>query len=87
MAQPRMFEGTGEELQRHLQQYPNERFRLVPIAKGTSLDGFEAQASPETITPDEEECLLDELAALGKHLTVSPSSETFSRETIYTDHD
>ena len=31
MAQPQMLEGTGEELQRMLEQFPNERFRLVPL--------------------------------------------------------
>ena len=33
MAQPQMLEGTGEELQRMLAQFPHERFRLVPLPK------------------------------------------------------
>jgi hypothetical protein len=31
MAQPQMLEGTGEELQRLLAQFPHDRFRLVPL--------------------------------------------------------
>lgn len=31
MALPQIYEGTGAEIQRLLEQYPNERFRLVPI--------------------------------------------------------
>jgi hypothetical protein len=31
MAQPPTLEGTGEELRRMLEQFPNERFRLVPL--------------------------------------------------------
>lgn len=31
MAQPQVLEGTGEELQRMLAQFPHERFRLVPL--------------------------------------------------------
>jgi hypothetical protein len=33
MAQPQMLEGTGEELQRMLVQFPHERFRLVFLPK------------------------------------------------------
>ena len=32
MTRPPMFEGTGEELQRFLEQFPQERFRLVPLS-------------------------------------------------------
>lgn len=86
MARPKILEGTGEELQRHLQQHPTERFRLVPMANGTALEELEASTRPEAISPQEEERLLDELAALGKHLPTSASGETYSREMIYADH-
>lgn len=29
MTQPQIYEGTGEELQKHLQQHPRDRFRLI----------------------------------------------------------
>ncbi|MCW3054939.1 MAG: hypothetical protein JWN14_4109 [Chthonomonadales bacterium] len=31
MVQPKVLEGTGEELQRILAQFPHERFRLVSL--------------------------------------------------------
>jgi uncharacterized protein (DUF1778 family) len=39
------------------------------------------------LTLEEEERLLDELAALGADLPPSDPAETYSRETIYADHD
>jgi hypothetical protein len=39
MAQPKIIEGTGEELQDYLKQAPKERFRLI------HLSSEEAQAS------------------------------------------
>jgi len=32
MVQQRVFEGTGSELQEHLQQHPDERFRLILLS-------------------------------------------------------
>jgi CRP-like cAMP-binding protein len=86
MAQSEVIEGTSEELQRHLQQHPNERYRLIRIANSTLLEQTETVAKENEITPEEEERLLDELAALGKYLPASPHGETYSRETIYADH-
>lgn len=31
MAKPKVLEGTGEELEPQLKQYPKQRFRLVPL--------------------------------------------------------
>ncbi len=31
MAQSQILEGTGEELKRLLEQFPSERFRLIPL--------------------------------------------------------
>ena len=87
MAKPNILEGKGEDLQRHLQQYPNERFWLIPISNGTLPEPCDAPLREEPFSLDEEGRLFDELAALGKHLTVSPTGETYSRETIYSDHD
>ena len=38
MAQPKILEGTGEELQRHLEQFPNDRFRLTPLTVSQAED-------------------------------------------------
>ena len=84
MAQYEVVEGTSEELRRHLQQHPNERFRLVQISNGAE---FEISTLKAEISPEEEERLLDELAAMGKYLPASPDGETYSRQTIYADHD
>jgi hypothetical protein len=46
MAQPKILEGTGEELQRHLQQFPNDRFLLTPLPV-TSTQGPEEEQSDE----------------------------------------
>jgi hypothetical protein len=37
MVQLQILEGTGEELQKHLKQHPNERFRLILLAKGVPV--------------------------------------------------
>lgn len=87
MAPPEILEGTGEELQRHLEQHPNERFRLIRIESDAALNGLQTFAMPESLSLEEEERLLDELAALGKHLPASPPGETYSRETIYAERD
>ena len=39
MAQTQMLEGTGEELQRLLQQFPKERFRLVHLTSPEHYNG------------------------------------------------
>jgi hypothetical protein len=39
------------------------------------------------ISPDEEERCLDELAELGRNLAPIPENETYSRDTIYAEHD
>ena len=51
-----------------------------------SLPISEDKAAGE-LTTEEEERLLDELAALGKHLPPPPAEEIYSRKTIYRDHD
>jgi len=38
VSQIQIFEGTGEELQRMLEKYPNERFRLVPLSPTIAKD-------------------------------------------------
>lgn len=44
MAQPHVLEGTGEELQRMLAQFPHERFRLVPLPQTeTTIDKNSAE--------------------------------------------
>jgi hypothetical protein len=40
-----------------------------------------------TLSAKDEGRLLDELAELGKDLAPSPPGETYSRETIYAEHD
>lgn len=37
MVHLQMLEGTGKELQKHLKQHPNERFRLIRLAKDVSV--------------------------------------------------
>jgi len=45
MAPPQVLEGTGEELQRLLAQFPHERFRLVPLpAKEVTIEQSESSA-------------------------------------------
>ena len=36
MVQQRVFEGTGAELQKHLRQHPDERFRLILLSTNDS---------------------------------------------------
>jgi hypothetical protein len=43
MAQSKMLEGTGEELQRLLEQYPKERFRLVPLPEIEAENGHDEE--------------------------------------------
>ena len=48
MAQPQVLEGTGEELQRMLAQFPHERFRLVPLpAAETTIEQKESNTEQE----------------------------------------
>jgi hypothetical protein len=41
MAQPKMIEGTGEELQDYLKQVPRERFRLIHLSGDEAVQGVE----------------------------------------------
>ena len=47
MAQPQTIEGTGEELQRMLAQFPHERFRLVPLPEPEMESEQNANVSDE----------------------------------------
>ncbi|MCW3097223.1 MAG: hypothetical protein JWL77_2841 [Chthonomonadaceae bacterium] len=48
MAQPQMLEGTGEELQRMLAQFPHERFRLIPLSEPEAESEQNENSSEET---------------------------------------
>lgn len=45
MARLKILEGTGEELQRHLAQFPNDRFRLTSLPARPDEDAAEEQLS------------------------------------------
>lgn len=45
MALPQMLEGTGEELQRLLAQFPHDRFRLVPLPVAGAENGQNGSAA------------------------------------------
>lgn len=53
MAQPKMIEGTGEELQDYLKQVPRERFRLIRILEEatppTNGNGQKGQSLAEAL--------------------------------------
>jgi hypothetical protein len=48
MAQPQTWEGTGEELQRVLTQFPHARFRLIPLSEPEVESGQNENGSEET---------------------------------------
>ena len=45
MVQLQTLEGTGEELKRMLEQFPNERFRLVPLPLVNAENGEDGSAA------------------------------------------
>lgn len=54
MTQPKIYEGTGEELQQHLKQHPHERFRLILLPINREFQTFEeAFAQATNRTPEE----------------------------------
>ncbi|HZO88517.1 MAG TPA: hypothetical protein VFB38_09260 [Chthonomonadaceae bacterium] len=50
MAPPQVIEGTGEELQRHLAQFPNERFLLVPLSS-SGVDTAQEKTQEAELSP------------------------------------
>lgn len=88
MARPKAFEdeevieGTGAEIAEHLRssKLAGRWFRLVPLPKpDTSEEGA-------PLSLEEEERLLDQLAAAGEHLPILPP-EANSREWLYQEQD
>lgn len=50
MIQPQILEGTGEELQRLLEKFPKERFRLTPLAGTETVNGkYRSSAEAESL--------------------------------------
>ncbi len=45
MAQLQTLEGTGEELQQMLEQFPTERFRLIPLPAPDARNGQNGDAA------------------------------------------
>jgi len=56
-------------------------------AKRLLEESLPAHQNRTALSLEEEERLFDELAEVGKHLPPSPPGETYSRETIYAEHD
>ena len=79
-----ILEGTWEEIQLHAGELAGRRLKVtvLPDAPGPQKPNGSATSSA---LPNEER-LLDALAALGSHLPPVPD-ETYSRTTIYGDHD
>ena len=83
-------------LQIELSQDKEDALRFDATRRGVSLEeraktlleeSLPAHANGDRLADDEEELLLDQLAALGKGIPPSPPGETYSRRTIYADHD
>lgn len=69
------FEGTWEEVSRHAGALTGKRLRVTVLGEAA-----------EPISLDEQERLLDELAARHSHLP-APPEDAFTRESIYAEHD
>jgi hypothetical protein len=59
---------------------------VADLAKGL-IEASLSAAKHGSVSSDEENRLLDELAQLGRNLPPAPACETYSRETIYAEHD
>jgi hypothetical protein len=67
MAHPIIVEGTGQELLHHLEQFPQEHFRLIPLPKPQkSIEGQHAKRQRPS--------------ALGKYSYVAGGSEEFAKD-------
>ncbi|HZT40745.1 MAG TPA: hypothetical protein VFA07_01080 [Chthonomonadaceae bacterium] len=67
MAHSNIVEGTGEELLHHLEQFPHDYFRLIPLPKPQE-NGKERKAKKQRPS------------ALGKYAFVAGGSEEFAKE-------
>lgn len=74
-----IIEGTWEEIEKKAEAFRGHRVRLILLP--------EAVNDAAQVTLEEFESGMDELAQLGAHLPPPDPSETYSRETIYADHD
>jgi hypothetical protein len=81
MAQQQVLEGTWEEIALHAQELSGRRLRVIVLPEESN-----GAAPGNALSEEEEERLLDELARIGKDVPVH-REETYSRETIYGDHD
>jgi hypothetical protein len=71
----RVLEGTWEEVSREASSLTGKRVRVTVLEDG-----------PQELTLEEQERLLDELAAINAHLPPLPE-EAMTRAAIYDDHD
>ena len=75
MAQTQMLEGTGEELQRLLEQFPKERFRLVPLTSPET----EKERNDAAVTEESPYDLLENyLGSLRETGAISPQTATLA---------
>ena len=79
MAQPRVLEGTWEEIKLHEAELAGRRFRLVPVPPVTDIAPPKASDS-EQVDLGTTRIIRRELIGMGKFAGIIPSSDEFIRQ-------